>query len=60
MKAEDPTFTLGRKLECGSDAGEWWNGIHDGLKIRCSQEYVGSTPTSPTKFLWLSSSISYY
>ncbi|MDQ1533305.1 MAG: hypothetical protein QOF28_1066, partial [Actinomycetota bacterium] len=27
---------------------EWWNGRHDGLKIRCSKGRVGSTPTSGT------------
>ena len=29
---------------------EWWNGRHGGLKIRCSQGRVGSTPTSGTTF----------
>lgn len=27
--------------------GEWWNGIHAGLKILWSQDRVGSSPTSP-------------
>ena len=29
---------------------EWWNGRHDGLKIRCSQEREGSSPSSGTRF----------
>lgn len=31
--------------------GEWWNGIHEGLKIPCPQGLVGSNPTSPTKIM---------
>src|SRR4051812_12869829 len=27
---------------------EWWNGRHDGLKIRCSQGREGSNPSSGT------------
>ena len=34
-----------------SVAGEWWNGIHDGLKIHWSQGREGSTPSSPTNEL---------
>src|SRR5215469_13233382 len=29
-------------------APEWWNGRHDGLKIRCSQGREGSNPSSGT------------
>lgn len=29
--------------------GEWWNGIHERLKIFCPQGYKGSTPFSPTR-----------
>ncbi len=29
---------------------EWWNGRHKGLKIPCSYERVGSSPTSTTTF----------
>jgi hypothetical protein len=30
---------------------EWCNGSHNGLKIRWSQDRVGSSPTSATKKL---------
>jgi hypothetical protein len=28
--------------------GEWWNGIHGGLKIRCPNGLEGSNPSFPT------------
>ena len=28
--------------------GEWWNGIHERLKISCPSGREGSTPSSPT------------
>jgi hypothetical protein len=29
----------------------WWNGIHEGLKILCFYELVGSNPTPGTLLL---------
>ena len=29
--------------------GEWWNGIHDRLKICCQIRLEGSSPSPPTK-----------
>jgi hypothetical protein len=31
-----------------NDVGRWWNGRHNGLKIRRPYRRVGSTPTRPT------------
>ncbi len=31
--------------------GEWWNGIHEGLKIPRGKPLVGSNPTSPISSL---------
>ena len=31
--------------------GEWWNGLHRGLKILAAKTVVGSNPTSPTIFM---------
>ena len=33
---------------CSHHSPEWWNGRHDGLKIRCSQGREGSNPSSGT------------
>lgn len=41
-------FNSGRRLQLNK-TGEWWNGIHEGLKIPCLPRLVGSNPTSPTK-----------
>src|SRR3990172_10233069 len=32
-------------------SGEWWNGIHAGLKILWDLSHVGSSPTSPIDFM---------
>ena len=32
------------------NSGEWWNGLHRGLKILAAKTVVGSNPTSPTKY----------
>ena len=34
----------------GFHTGEWWNGIHDRLKICWASAHEGSTPSSPKRF----------
>ena len=39
---------MGSKGANMAGAPGWWNGIHGGFKIRCSQGHEGSNPSSGT------------
>ncbi len=41
----------GSRLVCAHFLGEWWNGIHDRLKICWASAHEGSTPSSPRSSL---------
>ncbi len=41
------------RLQRFYNLGEWWNGIHEGLKIPCPKRLVGSNPTSPTNIFFM-------